>query len=317
MRLGLQVSHRQYVDHMAPIWRALEHQERGEVVIAPSGVEGYAAARGLTSSGRGADLWLSCALRDLRKVLGRQLRAAYMEHGTGLQWYPSTGLRSISAADLVAAPNEFIARMYRREMPLQHVEVIGTPKLDELLEIPAESDGRTVAVSFHWTSMRRARIRPHERFEEAIVELARHYTVIGHGHPHVWGFLEGWWREHDIEPVADFSEVVRRADVYACDHSSTIYEWAAIGRPVVLLDHPGQASYPKVPSGLRYEHHADVGEHATEHTLAGAIDRAFSADAFTERREAITAELYPFLGKASERAVDVLREAAKEALSVG
>jgi hypothetical protein len=38
--------------------------------------------------------------------------------------------------------------------------------------------------------------------------------------------------------VASLREVQRRAAVYVCDNSSSMYEFAATGRPVVVLDLP-------------------------------------------------------------------------------
>ena len=47
-----------------------------------------------------------------------------------------------------------------------------------------------------------------------------------------------FYEAHGIEYVPDFDDVLRRADVYACDNSSTLYEFASTGRPVVVLNAP-------------------------------------------------------------------------------
>ena len=95
-----------------------------------------------------------------------------------------------------------------------------------------------VAVSFHWNyhgipEMRSA----FDWYSKAVVELAKEVTVIGHGHPKRKD-LPDWYRAHGIEYVPNFFEVLRRADVYACDNSTTLFEFASTGRPVVVLNAP-------------------------------------------------------------------------------
>jgi glycosyltransferase involved in cell wall biosynthesis len=57
--------------------------------------------------------------------------------------------------------------------------------------------------------------------------------------------------------VTDFEEVVRRADVYLIDNSSTMFEAAAAGLPIVALE----PSYYRrsVDHGLRFWDAAGVG----------------------------------------------------------
>ena len=134
--------------------------------------------------------------------------------------------------------------------------------------------------------------------------------LIGHAHPRVWAVAEKFYREVGIEPVQDFADVVSRAFVYVVDHSSTAYEWAALGRPVVLMDRGGTLAVPS-PTGLRYEHHADIGPHVTPETLPEVAAAALDGDPeHSAERKAATEALFPYLGCATERAVDVLRSLA-------
>lgn len=104
------------------------------------------------------------------------------------------------------------------------------------------SEGRkraVVAVSFHWDNHQRSEARwalPH--FRRGLAPLTRHFEVLGHGHPRAFRHLEPTYLEAGIEPVKSFDEVLERAEVYACDNSSTIPEFASIGRPVVFLNAP-------------------------------------------------------------------------------
>ena len=147
---------------------------------------------------------------------------------------------------LFLVPNEHAGNRWRERYPQASVEVVGCPILDELpsravssgTAITVEKASPVVAVSFHWNyhgipEMRSA----FDWYSKAVVELAKEVTVIGHGHPQRKD-LPDWYRAHGIEYVPDFSEVCRRADVYACDNSSTLYEFASTGRTVVVLNAP-------------------------------------------------------------------------------
>lgn len=223
-----------------------------------------------------------------------------MDHGVGLQWHGDRTIENIALnASRVLAPNEFLRQRYVANGIA--TEIIGTPKLDEMLKVPYRPDG-PIAISFHWMSASRSQILI--RYRDALEDLAGHVWLIGHGHPRAWFLLEPFWRSIGVEPVQSFDEVLERASIYVCDHSSTLYEWAALDRRVVLLDHPGQQALIRISSGLRYQHFADIGPHATPDTLWEAIaepDRAMAA-----RREA-TAALFPYLGAAVPRTLEVLR----------
>ena len=80
--------------------------------------------------------------------------------------------RVFARADLIAAPNTYIADRYRAFDSRTCVVVVGTPKMDTLLKVPHTSDGRTVAVSFHWTGMRSGRTVPRE-FRDELRRLKR------------------------------------------------------------------------------------------------------------------------------------------------
>lgn len=307
MKVGIVATHRQYIDHVAPVWAELAAAERGAFYVAPD-VYDYARGLGLHEGPRSMkpDRWVVCSTRDLAaaRTIARG-RLVWMDHGTGLQWFPQGQLSRISnTVSLIAPPNDYLARRYAVTCPGVAVEVVGTPKMDRLLSLEHASDGATVALSFHWTSVSRSRVLT--QYEPAVIDLMRRFRVLGHGHPHVWDKLDRWYERLGIERVRDFDDVVRRADVYACDHSSTIYEWAALGRPVVLLDHRLQHRNVQT-SGLRYWDYADVGEHATRSDLPEVIAGVFAEDRRAPQREAATADLYPYLGRSAERAAEVLR----------
>ena len=166
---------------------------------------------------------------------------------------------------LFLVPNEHAANRWRERYPSASVEVVGCPRLDALPRERAcmngghavEKASPVVAVSFHWNyhgipEMRSA----FDYYRDAVVELSREVKVIGHGHPKRKD-LAGFYRDNGIEYVPDFDDVLRRADVYACDNSSTLYEFASTGRPVVVLNAPWYRL--EANHGLRFWDASGVG----------------------------------------------------------
>lgn len=221
-----------YADHLAPIAAAL-----GAPIVTPS-------------ESRTSELALVASYRDLAAARGAGYRRfARMEHGIGQSYagepklanapeYP--GGADAADVELFLVPNVHSAERWSTAYPRATVEIVGSPRLETLpwhkpLMPPATP---TVAVSFHWDYHGCPETRSAlEEYREVIVHLARRQHVIGHGHP--WLMKRGldeWYANRGIEVVADFAEVVRRADLYVCDNSSTLYEAAAAGLGVVTLN---------------------------------------------------------------------------------
>lgn len=255
-----------YVDHAAPIWLALAPEARGRFHVGPRAVDAARGLPGVTAerlSGDARRPTLVMSYGDLRAVAvtGRQ-RIALGQHGAGQSYsndhpaYP--GGRSQGAASLFLVPNEHAADRTRKAYPRARVELVGCPKLDTL---PARvPDGRTtVAISFHWDG---PSVAPELRsswlhYRTMLPSLSRRFHVIGHAHPKAMSRVERHYRAAHIETVTSFAEVLRRADVYACDNSSSLFEFAATGRPVIVLNVPQYRR--NVEHGLRFWAAATVG----------------------------------------------------------
>jgi hypothetical protein len=234
----------QYRAHLDPLWAALP--ERGEVV---------ARARDRTSTAA-----LVAGFQDMvRARRWGYSHIAYLEHGIGQSYgnghpaYP--GGREREAVGLFLSPNETAAAADRAAYPRARVAVIGAPRLDTLpRRVP---DGlTTIAVSFHWSGGAVPELRSAlDHYRSALYGLGLRWHVIGHSHPRV--DLSELYRSLGWEYVRDFDEVCRRADVYVCDNSSTLYEFASTGRPVVVLNAPWFRR--DVSLGLRFWEAAGVG----------------------------------------------------------
>jgi UDP-N-acetylglucosamine:LPS N-acetylglucosamine transferase len=122
------------------------------------------------------------------------------------------------------------------------------------------------------------------------------------------GTMSKRYRLAGIPFVPEFADVCRRADVYVCDNSSTLFAFAATGRPVVVLNPPWYDK--RVDHGLRFWEAADVGVQCNDPAdLPAAIDKALrDTPAQRKRREAALDLVYAYREGAAQRAADVLTE---------
>lgn len=320
-------SARQYLDHIAPVWRALPDEHRGTFYV-PHRMQARALAAGVRRSelavGRAGGVWppiLVAAYSDLRDHKNRP--GILLEHGAG-QTYgnddPSyAGGEGRESVVLFLCPNGDVAMRNLRRYPNARAAVVGCAKLDVYTGpavLPRTRDGASshaggvVAFSFHWE----CRVAPESRsalphFKRAIQALVASgdYQVLGHGHPRAWGHLERFWRECGAEPVSEFDEVLDRAQAFVCDNSSAIYEFAATDRPVLLLDAPWYRR--DVEHGLRFWELADVGLHCSDPAnLPLGVKQALSdPPEVAQRRRSIVRQVYAGLdGLSAQRAVKAI-----------
>lgn len=299
-----------FADHLAPVWHAIPADLRGTFYVGGDDVAEHARRLGLERVAvgwpmRGNKLGpiLTAAWSDLRVCSRTRRPVVLFEHGTG----QSYGIRHQSYAGgkgrdrvaLFVVPNLQAANRNLRYYPHIANAVVGSPRVDQLAELePPPEERRTAAVSFHW----RCSVTPEAgtAFDDFAGELARArrtladdgIELLGHAHPRLLAEAAPVFDAAGIEVVGSFSDVVRRAHVYAVDNSSTLFEFAALGRPVVVLN--AQAYRRDVAHGLRFWSEATVGINASAGQLADAISRAFDdpADVARSRAEAV-ARAYP------------------------
>lgn len=307
---------RQFIDHIAPAWRALPLDRRGTFLVEPSLVP-YAEGLGLDVEGRerlnvnrgrevlsptspsGPALVASYGdTKEARRFGYGPL--AFIEHGIGQSYGDRNGPAGSSYSggpdrydtSLFLVPGPDPAARWMKAYPGARVEVVGSPRLDDLPR-RQETPGLVspvVAVSFHWPaplSVSGYAGTAIGDFSPELTELAKRWTVIGHAHP------KGDWQQRTMRTfaragipfVSDFADVCRQADLYVCDNSSTIYEFAATGRPVVLMNarhwHRNGPEY-----GLRFWEAAHVGVNAAPGQLADAVALALEdRNGIPEQRE--------------------------------
>jgi hypothetical protein len=288
--------------HLRPVYDALEESERG----------GFSPRRSpITGS-----ILVTASFTDYRVSMaaGRGRPVVLFEHGAGFSFssdHPSyAGGKGREKAAMLPAPNRWVQTRNLAAYPGIPAPIVGVPKMDALSQMPDPDEG-IVAISFHWECQAAPETRSAlEHYRPGLAALAKHFKgrIIGHGHPKAWHQISSAFRRVGIPPVQEFQEVVRRASVYVNDCSSTLYEFAALGRPVVVMNAPFYRR--DVHHGLRFWDHADVGVEATgPKDLIEAIEEALEDRPQQQaRRRAAVEEVYPHLGQAVERAVSELRD---------
>lgn len=302
-----------FLDHLVPVWNALPPDVRGSFVTSRPLYE-HAGKRELTA-GEEPDPEhpvVVAAWGDVQRALRiGYTRLVRLEHGIGQSYLGNVygsyaGGPGHEPVGLFLMPNEYSAAHWRAAYPEASMAVVGSPHLDAL---PARKPGRqTIALSFHWACyLVPETIGAHSHYRDVFEELAARFNLIAHGHPRALAARLGkLYRRANLEVVPDFHEVCERADLYACDNSSSLYEFAATGRPVVVLNAPWFRR--DVHHGLRFWEAADVGlqvDQAGE--LGDAIDRALTDPReLREKREAALNIVYAHRSGAARRAADAI-----------
>lgn len=291
-----------YLDHLAPIWR-----ETGGPVLVPSRLMDHARKRGVDAEPYEGEPELEgtvvvASVQDHRKARACGCPVVYMSHGNG-QAMPHEGYTGgvREGVVLFLAVNDYAAKRWIAGNPGCAVEVIGCPKLDEWTDEPTHPE--RICISFHWNCRIAPETRPAFRyFEPGLPRLAKKFDVVGHAHPR-YRHIGKHFEKVGIPFVADFEEVVATCGLYLNDCSSTLYEFAALDRPVVVLNAPFYRR--EVEHGLRFWEYADVGTNCDHpDDLVAAVKRARQDDGV--RRRQITSLVYPHRGSAVERAVQAI-----------
>lgn len=264
---------------------------------------------------------------DLARATRDKKMVFFMEHGAG----QSYSVRHESYAGgpkrdnvcMFLSPGPHVTAQNSKFYPTTPSVDIGVPKLDKwhISSSPEKADplaAPVVAVSFHWD----CRVCPEtrsgfEHFKNSVLELAAmnsndplkpaEFKIVGHCHPRARRTVKKFFLENNIEFYDEFEDILRIADIYACDNSSTIFEFASAGKPVIILNPPFYRKH--VTHGLRFWKYADIGPNAKDtKTFLEAI-----RDCINETREdklarksMINEIYYACDGQAAERAAEAI-----------
>ena len=312
MPVDCYASEEHFADHLAPVYEQLE--DPGDFILGSS-LAHRPSPRWPNSQSTITDIErpvLVASYGDVKRVRkqGRK-RIAFIEHGAGQSY--GTGHGSYAGGtdrddvSLFMVPNQYSANLWRSAYPDAQVEIIGCPKLDSLPR-KERSDPPTIAIGFHWDCyLVPETVSAFSHYRSVLPELAEAYNLIGHGHPRAQPILARRYRRMGIDLISAFSEVCRMADLYICDNSSSLYEFAATGRPVVVLNQP---MYRKdVHHGLRFWDAANVGVQVDDPgRLLEAVALALTDPPYLqEAREQALGLVYQYRSGASQRAAAILQ----------
>lgn len=290
-----------YMDHILPAWLALPAEARGRVLDLTDPQPGWDRGEVALVAGTG----------DVKKAHKRGYRRIIrMQHGIG-QTYGGHWPDGNEQVGLVLCPNDYSRDGWAAAYPNTKAVTVGSPRAEYLRQAMGHDANEIpiVAISFHWLWNECAETRPAwGEYRDAIPSLMKEHRVLGHGHPRAWRWLLPWYKRWKLEVVPNFEDVVTRADVYVCDNSSTIYEFAALGRPVVVLN---SKQYRRgVHHGLRFWEAATVGPQANSRAeLPEAVRLALSdPPGLRQERERIVRMVYGEVNGSSARAAQAIME---------
>lgn len=313
-----------YADHLAPVWKALPAERRGRFYVPPA-IAGHledleippTAYTGHAPEWRPGGPVVLAATGDYRRAVRARRPIVFMSHGCGQAFDTAEGRPSRSyaggrgrvATALFLATNAYQAGRWRRTYPHHPCEVIGCPKLDDH-PVEAMSHGvpaGPVCMSFHWP----CQIAPEagtawSHYRDALPALAERFDLIAHAHPRATE-IRTEIEAMGIPFLDSFDEVLRTASVYVNDCSSTLYEFAAVRGPVVVMNAPWFRR--SATHGGRFWDWADVGPQvAGPEDLPAAIELALTdPPELAARRRQVVGEVYPHRPSAPRAAAAILR----------
>lgn len=320
--IDLAASHRHYLEHLLPVWRALPAEERGVAYLAHD-LRSYIPGSFPIEQIIGRDHPLLVAgFDDVRVARSRPI--ILMEHGVGQSYggdpasagHPAyAGGQGRHGIAGFLCPNEYAAARNRAANPDAFVEVVGSPRIAALQAVPPPpppGEIPVVAVSFHWQcSVSHETQSGWQHWGPAVEALARsgEFEVLGHAHPRMFRDLAPTYRAFGIEPVDDFTQILMRAHVYACDNSSTMFEFAQTRGPVVVLDCPWYRT--DVDHGLRFWDAADIGPRIRDRAaLPVAVRSALKRRPWPGADERLD-RVFPLIGDPAAVAADAAVRASR------
>lgn len=255
-----------YLDHIAATWRALPDEARGTLWVGPD-LRMHAfrlqlevrvvrqpppTKTPILLAGWPAKGW---------RAPGRPI--ALIEHGVGQPYLgvdhcAHPGGRGRDRIGLYLCPNQAVADRNAHAYPSADVAVVGAPHLDRWHRALGErSASGPIVVSWHFAAAvcpEAGTAWPHYG-PAALGQLAAAFgdRLRGHAHPRLLPQIRHFYDQAGVDVIDWFPDVLDQAAVYACDNSSSMFEAASIGIPVVAMNAPWYRRH--VHHGLRFWSH--------------------------------------------------------------
>ena len=332
------VSERQYLDHLPQVYKALPDYLQGLFHVSGELLQKLSMAKGIPKEkirvfhlGKenpvltpGDDV-MTVAIKDARlaKECGGPRKRIYMgEHGCGQTYNSGNGSyaggldRGFLALCLV--PGDIPYKKQIANYPNIPCVRIGCPKLDffkgykkpdKILQLHE----MTIGISFHYSCT----VCPETGtawpfFWNSVAKLIRdnpETQFLGHAHPRAMNgdVLTKWLQLQtecsNLKVTDDFNHILVKADLYIMDQSSTIFEFAALDKPVILMNSPHFRK--NVHHGMRFWELADIGVNVEyKEDMEAAVKRAILGemqDSYSAKRKAYTQIVYSVpIGEAAQ-----------------
>jgi len=311
MRVDAFASYPHYHDHIAPIWDLLDSE--GTFYVSPNTKRPGSSTRGLMAS----DVPTIVAGYPDYKRIRRPI--IFVEHGIGenygLRDPHYSGGQNRSRVELFLCPNQRVFDANEEHYPGRSV-IVGSPRVESLAEVVSlkmqqgsrDDHPLRVVVSFHWNctvhpQARTALHNYHPDFPNWVAD--KRIEVMGHSHPRIRPLAERFFYSSGIEFISEFTDVLRWADVYAVDNSSTLFEAAGLGLPVVVLDAP---HFTPEQTGFRFWKYADIGPRINPSDDLGdaAIHAHDNLSGYDDIRRRMVTEVFGAIEGAGRRAVKAI-----------
>lgn len=320
MRANAYVVNPWHADHALPVWDALSPAFRGELYAGHD----VATHRYMTSLGFDPLIGMPPP-SDIPTIVasGNELpavrRAILLAHGIEqtysavdhVCWAGGPGRENVI---LFICPDEASAQANWKRYPETPCAIVGSPHVEVLRQMPPYPlPEPRVAISCHWEGSMIPELRGgFAWFESAYEKLIRAHAegFVLHGHPRYQDYTAWKAREWGCEFEPSFERLTQRAWCYVADNSSTIYEWAAMGRPVVVVSPPWYRR--NIEHGKRFWTMCDIGPHVSDPAVLESAIQVAIADPspIALRRQTICLELFgsDLSAGASMRAAKAIEE---------
>lgn len=325
----------QYIEHLLPLFNAFKEEDK--IFLAPKELKSnlptqntllYSQERDLITyikdlvSKDKNTLCVVASYGSVRRLSKKDypvLQFILLEHGAG-QIYQSEvpgwargSFRHSNRIKLFLGTNKFCVEAFKKNNNDITSYIVGCPKLDNIETQINDYNNPLVVFSWHWDCDSIPETRSGFNFwaEEVLTlhkDKDKKFRIAIHGHPRLQDQTKAFCMKHQIDFIKTFDYVLKYANIYVVDNSSTLYEFAATTKPVILLNNPFYRR--DVEHGMRFWEHVDLGLNCDRRgEIRPLIDFIIKNKGDTlcnERKKAIIDEVYPYRGQSTLKCINII-----------
>lgn len=242
-----------------------------------------------------------------------------IEHGAGQTYISDVpgwkrgSFKGSERIKLYLGTNSYCTEAFEENNPLTQCYTIGCPKTDSIKSEVPNLSRPLVVFSWHWDCSSVPETKSGFSYWQGEVlkihqDDNKNFRIAIHGHPRIQDQTILFARKHNIDFIRTFDSVIKEADIYVVDNSSTIYEFAITTKPVIILNNPFYRR--DVNHGLRFWELSDIGLHCNSlrdlrDNIDFIIDNGGDKMSNVRKRE-ILDKVYPNLGYSTKKAISCI-----------